>query len=98
MEKATPFVPCLSNDNLFANLKGVSERNFSFRGMHAQNKNHNWTCNAQFFGNCNIDLFQILIPLKKKKSTCRPFLFKILEQQFRLRSIKTNNQFKEPKI
>ena len=66
MEKATPFVPCLSNDNLFANLKGVSERNFSFRGMHAQNKDHDWTCNAQFFGNYNIDLFQILIPLKKK--------------------------------
>ena len=66
MEKATPFVPYLRKDNLFANLKGISERNLSFEGMHAQNKEHNWTCNAQFFGNCNIDLFQILIPLKKK--------------------------------
>ena len=67
MEKATPFVPCLSNDNLFANLKGISERNFSFKGMHAQNKDHDWTCNAQFFGNCNINLFQILISLKKNQ-------------------------------
>ena len=65
--------------------------------MHAQKKEHNRTCNAQFFGNCNSDLFQILIQ-KKKKIILYTFLFKIQKQQFRLRNIKANNEFKKPKI
>ena len=66
MEKVTPFVPCLRNDNLFTNLKYISERNFSFRGMMHRRRNTIGYVMLIFLVTATLILFQILILEKKK--------------------------------